>query len=322
MPTWPTIYYKMSEVGIPTVKLSDFHNPELKQTFIKQLADAYQSIGFVAVEGHGISREQISALYKAVEAFYALPESVKKKYYDPNGGGQRGYTPFGLEHAKDSNAGDLKEFYHFGQFAEQELPYPENVLCEELPAFNESCLAMYRQLENLGRDLLKAIALFLALPEDYFETYVVNGNSILRPIHYPPITQAPKNAVRAGAHEDINLITLLIGASADGLQVLNQQGTWVDVKAKHEMIVVNVGDMLQRLTNGVLKSTTHRVVNPPKEKWSEPRFSIPFFLHPIPNMPLNCLEQCISETQPKQWEDIKAGDYLIQRLIEIGLIKP
>ena len=314
----------MQAVGIPVLKLSDFYNSARKEQFVNELGKAYREIGFVAIDDHNISKAEIERLYQAVQAFFSLDEKVKSKYEIENGGGQRGYTSFGKEHAKNKSEGDLKEFYHFGQEInpdhEDYGKYPANVLCEEIPAFNKECLAIYRQLEKLGASLLKAIALYLGLEEDYFDKYIFHGNSILRPIHYPPITSAPKGALRAAEHEDINLITLLIGSSADGLQVLNKAGVWIDVKSKNEMIVVNVGDMLQRLTNGLLSSTTHRVVNPTQEKWDQPRYSIPFFLHPRPEMPLNCLHNCIDDENPKQWPDILAGDYLIQRLKEIGLL--
>lgn len=314
----------LEAIGIPSVDLNQFTKgtPQEKEAFVASLGKAYQEIGFVAVANHGIDQTILDELYTEVEKFFSLPESVKKQYENPALKGQRGYISFGKEHAKNSNAGDLKEFWHFGQEVNDQaiakkLNYPDNIICKELPRFNIIGNQTYRALENVGRDMLKAIALFLQLPENYFENYVINGNSILRPIHYPPITSEPKNAVRAGEHEDINLITLLIGASADGLQVLNKLGKWVSVTALPGHIVVNVGDMLQRLTNNELKSTTHRVVNPPREKWNTSRYSIPFFLHPVSTMPLNCLPQCISDK--KHYEDITAGDFLMQRLKEIGL---
>ena len=312
---------------IPSLNLSQFTsgNAAEKAQFVAKLGDAYTHIGFASISGHGFSNADMQHLYQQVEAFFQLPLATKKKYEMADGSGQRGYTSFGKEHAKDSDQPDLKEFWHFGQTVQNNDPigadYPDNLLCDELPAFNEAGLSAYRTLESIGRDMLRAIALFLKLPEDYFEQYVINGNSILRPIHYPPIQQEPKSAVRAGAHEDINLITLLMGASAGGLEVLNKKGEYVAVTAIEDQLVVNVGDMLQRLTNGLLKSTTHRVVNPPKEQWGTSRYSIPFFLHPKSTMALNCLPNCVSETRSKQFEDITAGEYLTQRLIEIGLIK-
>lgn len=296
----------LHDMGIPSVDLSDFINgtPEQKLKFVAELGHAYETIGFVAVKNHLIDSVTQEELYAQVKAFYDLPESTKRKYEIEGLAGQRGYTSFGREHAKGSNAGDLKEFWHFGQYVDDNDPikqeYPENVDVTELPAFNAVGKKAYQALESTGRHMLRAIALHLGLEETYFDAKIHNGNSILRPIHYPPITSEPKSAVRAGQHEDINLITLLIGASADGLEVLNKQNEWVAVTALPDHIVVNVGDMLQRHTNGKLKSTTHRVVNPPKEKWNSPRYSIPFFLHPRSEMKLDCLTSCIAPGEQAQ----------------------
>lgn len=313
--------------GIPSVDLADFlsNDPERKSSFVRELGRAYEDIGFVAVRNHGLSDALCNQLYDEVQNFFGLAEEVKLKYEIEGLGGQRGYTSFGKEHAKGRNTGDLKEFWHFGQYVEDGDPigeeYPANVSVNELPGFNSSGKEVYTTLENTGRQMLRAIALYLGLDEEYFDPHIHNGNSILRPIHYPPITSEPDDAVRAAEHEDINLITLLMGASAEGLQVLNKSKEWVSVTALPEQIIVNVGDMLQRLTNDKLKSTTHRVVNPPREKWGQSRFSIPFFLHPRSDMPLNCLESCIDNENPKKYNDMTAGEYLDERLREIGLIK-
>jgi isopenicillin N synthase-like dioxygenase len=310
-------------MGIPSVDLAHFLNgtAEEKQQFVNTLGNAYEEIGFVAVKNSLINDQLISNLYQSVQEFFALPTEVKLKYERPELSGQRGYTSFGKEHAKDSNAGDLKEFWHFGQIISEanKAIYPDNIHVEELPEFLTIGLEAYKGLENTGRYMLRAIALHLGLEENWFDAHIHEGNSILRPIHYPPITSEPKDAVRAGQHEDINLITLLIGASADGLEVLNKQNEWVAVTALPDHIVVNVGDMLERLTNNQLKSTTHRVVNPPREKWGTPRFSIPFFLHPRNEMKLDCLPSCIKEGEQAQYTPITAEDFLNQRLAEIGL---
>lgn len=313
-------------IGIPTVDLAEFlsDSPSSKASFVEMLGRAYEEIGFVAVKNHGLSDELRDALYDRVQKFFALPTEVKLKYEIPGLAGQRGYTSFGKEHAKGFNKGDLKEFWQFGQWTTEPVDgevYPPNVEVTDIPGFNEIGKEVFKTLENTGILMLRAIALYLGLDEKYFDTYVINGNSILRAIHYPPITQEPQDAVRAAQHEDINLITLLMGASAAGLEVLNKKGEWIPVTALPEQIIVNVGDMLQRFTNNVLKSTTHRVVNPPREQWHEPRFSIPFFLHPKSSMPLNCLPQCISAERPKAYTDITAGEYLDERLREIGLKK-
>ena len=279
----------------------------------------------MAVKNHGLSDALCNELYAQVKGFFTLSKEEKETYEIKGLAGQRGYVSFGKEHAKNKNEGDLKEFWHFGQTVEDDDPikeeYPDNVQVNELPEFNAVGREVYQKLEETGREMLRAIALHLNLDENYFDAKIHNGNSILRPIHYPPITHEPKDAVRAAEHEDINLITLLMGASADGLQVLNKSGEWISVTALPDQIVVNVGDMLQRLTNNKLKSTTHRVVNPPREKWGTSRYSIPFFLHPRSEVSLNCLPSCISESQPKNFSDITAGEYLEQRIIELGLKK-
>jgi len=289
------------------------------------LGKAYEDVGFVAVKNHGISDELIADLYKYVQQFFALPLDEKKKFEIPDLAGQRGYTSFGKEHAKGSDAPDLKEFFQYGQIVEDNDPikteYPDNVQVADVTNFNVTFDNAYRAFEKSGKALLQAIALYLGLGEHYFDEFVHNGNSILRAIHYPPITSEPKSAIRAEQHEDINLITLLVGASADGLQILTKQNEWVGVTSLPEQIVVNVGDMLQRLTNNKLKSTTHRVVNPAREFWHTSRFSIPFFLHPKGSMSLACLESCIDGSHPKVYDDATAGEYLDERLREIGLKK-
>ena len=313
--------------NIPSVDLADFTegNKETKAAFVKELGKAFEEIGFVAVKNHGLSDALCAELYAQVKGFFTLSKEEKEAYEIEGLAGQRGYVSFGKEHAKNKNEGDLKEFWHFGQTVEDNDPikkeYPDNVQVNELPEFNAVGREVYQKLEATGREMLRAIALHLNLDENYFDAKIHNGNSILRPIHYPPITHEPKDAVRAAEHEDINLITLLMGASADGLQVLNKSGEWISVTALPDQIVVNVGDMLQRLTNNKLKSTTHRVVNPPREKWGTSRYSIPFFLHPRSEVSLNCLPSCISESNPKNFSDITAGEYLEQRIIELGLKK-
>lgn len=313
--------------AIPSVNLGDFvsGDPARKEKFVKEIGAAFEDIGFVALSGHFLSDELVDNLYAEIKKFFQLPEEVKEKYEIEGIGGQRGYTSFGKEHAKGKKEGDLKEFWHFGQYVENnpklEAEYPANVTVEELPKFNEVGKETYKMLEKTAQYVLRALALHLGLEETYFDDYIKNGNSILRPIHYPPITSEPKNAVRAAAHGDINLITLLMGAHGKGLQVQNHEGEWVDAIAKPDQLMINVGDMLSRLSNNKLKSTIHQVVNPPKELWGTSRYSIPFFMHPVSDMPLDCLENCIDEEHPKGFEDITAGEYLHERLIELGLVK-
>ena len=313
--------------NIPSVDLSDFlsDDPKRKQKFVNEIGKAYEDIGFVALKGHFLSDNLVDNLYSEIKKFFALPLETKHNYEIEGIGGQRGYVSFGKESAKGKKEGDLKEFWHFGQYVEDDdklkAEYPDNVIVKELPEFNKVGKETYQMLEKTGVYVLRALALFLDLDEHYFDNYIKNGNSILRPIHYPPITSEPKDAVRAAAHGDINLITLLMGAQGRGLQVQNHKGEWLDAIAQPDEVVINVGDMLSRHSNNRLKSTIHRVVNPPRENWGTSRYSIPFFMHPISEMPLNCLENCIDSEHPKLYDDITAGEFLTERLIELGLIK-
>jgi isopenicillin N synthase-like dioxygenase len=313
--------------AIPSVDLRDYlsKNPVKKKQFVKDLGVAFEEIGFVALSGHFLSEELIDSLYTEIKKFFALPQEVKNKYEVAGIGGQRGYTSFGKEHAKGRKVGDLKEFWHFGQYVENNpkllKEYPSNVTVAELPDFNKVGKETYKMLEKTAQYVLRALALHLDLEETYFDEYIKNGNSILRPIHYPPITEEPKNAIRAAAHGDINLITLLMGAQGKGLQVMNHKGEWIDAIANKDQLMINVGDMLSRLSNNKLKSTIHQVVNPPRELWGSSRYSIPFFMHPIGEMPLNCLENCVDKEHPKLFADITAGEFLNERLVELGLIK-
>ena len=312
---------------IPSVNLSDFISGDenKKQKFVEEIGKAYEEIGFVALKGHFLSDALVEKLYAEVKKFFSLPVETKQKYEIPGIGGQRGYVSFGKESAKGKKEGDLKEFWHFGQYVENnqklEAEYPKNVIVEELPEFNKVGKEAYRMLEKTAKYVLRALALHLKLEETYFDEFIHNGNSILRPIHYPPITEEPKNAVRAAAHGDINLITLLMGAQGRGLQVKNNKGEWIDAIAEPDELMINVGDMLSRHTNNKLKSTIHQVINPPRELWGTSRYSIPFFMHPISDMKLNVLDSCIDADNPKQFDDITAGEFLNERLIELGLIK-
>ncbi len=320
----------MTTVNIPTLDLNDFvhGNAEQRKAFSDAIGKAYNETGFVTIKNHGLSDDTIAMLYDQVKKVFALPLENKRNYEIVELAGQRGYTSAGRETAKGAKTPDLKEFWQIGQVVSDNDPikseYPDNIKVTELPYFNEVTRQTYVQLESAGRNILRAIALYLGLDEFYFDDKIHNGNSILRGIHYFPIEDpdslAP-DAVRAGAHEDINLITLLIGASADGLELLTREGKWFPVTAFPDQIVVNVGDMLQRLTNNKLRSTTHRVVNPPRELMKTSRYSVPFFLHPRSDMDLTCLENCIDAAHPKAYSDMTAGEYLDERLREIGLKK-
>ncbi len=317
----------MSDRTIPVVDLSRFihGNPDEKAQFVQDIGRAFHEVGFVGVKNHGVPKELVDRFYASSKAFFSLPVDTKKKYEVQGLAGQRGYTSFGREHAKQSQVADLKEFFQIGQYVESDDPlkseYPDNVDVADIESFNQLSEDLYKSFESSGRELLRAIALFLDLDANYFDDRITKGNSILRTIHYPPITSEPKSAIRAEQHEDINLITLLVGASAGGLQLLNAQNEWLDITPEEDELVINVGDMLQRLTNNYLKSTTHRVVNPPKHMWHVPRLSIPFFLHPKSNMDLSCLGSCITEERPLAYQPITAESYLDERLREIGLKK-
>ncbi len=312
---------------VPSVDLRDFFSgdPERKQKFVNEIGKAYEEIGFVALKGHFLDDKLVDELYGEVKNFFDLPVETKQKYEIPGIGGQRGYVGFGKETAKGFKKGDLKEFWHFGQYLEDgskySSVYPDNVEVTEVPKFNEVGKEAFKMLEKTGVYVLRALALHLGLDEFYFDKFVNEGNSILRPIHYPPITEEPDNAVRAAAHGDINLITLLMGAQGKGLQVMNHDGEWIDAIAEPDELMINVGDMLSRHTNNKLKSTIHQVVNPPRELWGTSRYSIPFFMHPVSEMPLNALEGTYDENNPKLYPDTTAGEFLHERLVELGLIK-
>ncbi len=310
---------------IPLVDLSKYlhGNMQEKQEFVQNLGNAFNKVGFVSVTNHGVPKQLIVEFYAAAKAFFALPDDIKRKYEIEGLAGQRGYTSFGKEHAKQSEHADLKEFFQIGQEVEgsTDYPYPVNIHIKEVPEFTNLGIKLYKEFEKSGGVLLQAIAEYLELGTHYFEDKIKNGNSILRAIHYPPITNEPASAIRAEQHEDINLITLLVGASAGGLQLLDNDNKWQAITPGDDEIVVNVGDMLQRLTNNYLQSTTHRVVNPPREEWHLPRLSIPFFLHPVRKMDLSCLDNCVSDNRPLAYESIEAGEYLDERLYEIGLKK-
>ncbi|MCF7223169.1 isopenicillin N synthase family dioxygenase [Marilutibacter chinensis] len=312
---------------IPTLDIRRFTHPASsadRDAFVAELGAAYREWGFAGIRGHGIGDDRIRAAYEVFERFFALPEEVKMRYHVPGSGGARGYTPFGVETAKDSKHHDLKEFWHVGREIAEDSRYrdvmPPNLWPTEIEGFREHAYGLYQALDALGSSVLAALALHIGLPENWFADKTDSGNSILRPIHYPPITADDIPNVRAGAHEDINLITLLVGASAEGLEVLSRRGEWVPFTADADTIVVNIGDMLQRLTNHVYPSTTHRVVNPKGEKARQPRYSTPFFLHPNPDFLIDVLPGCITPDNPNRYpEAITAQGYLDERLREIKL---
>jgi isopenicillin N synthase-like dioxygenase len=293
--------------------------------FATALGGSFERFGFAMVSGHGVPQPLIDRAWAQTKAFFDLPEAEKRSYFIPGGGGARGYTPFKTEIAKGAEYVDLKEFWHIGRelpeghrFSDSMSP---NVWPTRPEGFRDTFLELFAALDTAGDKLLSAIARHLGLAPDWFDPAVKDGNSVLRLLHYPPVTEDAPN-VRAGAHEDINLITLLLGAEEAGLELLDKQsGDWLPVKPPEGAMVVNVGDMLQRLTNHVLPSTTHRVVNPPPERRGHSRYSMPFFLHPAPDFLIKALPQCVSAANPEREPPITAHDYLAERLAEIGLTK-
>lgn len=307
---------------IPTLDIRRFDTD--REAFVAELGAAYREWGFCGISGHGIVGERLEGPYRAFRDFFALPVETKMQYHVPGNAGARGYTPFGIETAKDSKYPDLKEFFHIGRELPESSRYREwmapNLWPTEIRGFREQAYGLFEALDVLGNRVLSALALHLGLAEDFFVAPTRFGNSILRPIHYPPITSPDIPNVRAGAHEDINLITLLVGASAAGLEVKARNGEWVPFTAEEDTIVVNIGDMLQRLTNHVYPSTTHRVVNPPGEAARQPRYSTPYFLHANPDYLIETLPSCVSAENPDRYPTpITANDYLMQRLREIKL---
>lgn len=308
---------------VPTLDIRRYDSD--RDAFVAELGAAYREFGFCCISGHGIPKADIDAAYQVFQAFFALPDEVKRKYHQPGMGGARGYTAFGVETAKDSKFADLKEFWHIGREIPRDSKYaevmPPNVWPTEVDGFQEHGYGLYEALDALGTRVLRALALHINLAEDFFADKTNFGNSILRPIHYPPITTTDIPNVRAGAHEDINFITLLVGASAAGLEVLTREGRWLPITTEGDAIVVNIGDMLQRLTNHVYPSTTHRVTNPQGEMARQPRYSVPFFLHPNPDVVLDVLPSCVSAGNPSRYPtSITSHEYLLERLREIKLI--
>jgi isopenicillin N synthase-like dioxygenase len=307
---------------VPTLDISKFtdgDNDDIK-SFSQDLGISFNQTGFAIIKNHGLTQEITTNLYSKVQSFFELDDEKKIKYYFPELYGQRGYVVKGQEHAKGSSKGDLKEFFHIGN---PEISNPKNIWPIEIDNFEEVGTNAFLTLENIGLTLLKAIAIYLNIEEDYFTNKVKGGESIMRSIHYYPLKEedVEDGAVRAAAHGDINLITLLMGASADGLEILTKEEKWIPIISESDQLVINVGDMLERLTNKKLMSTVHRVVNPSKEKLNNSRYSIPFFMHPKPEMDLTCLSNCIDESNPKSYDDVTAGQFLEERLREIGLKK-
>ena len=320
----------MDKDKIAVVDYEDYisGHSEKRANFIKNFGDSFSNMGFAIVKNHGVTNELRSKLFEASKAFFNLPVDVKKQYENLALFGQRGYISKNRESAKGKSVPDIKEFYHIGQNVTDDDPiieeYPDNIWPKEVLDFKNVGETVYQTFEATGKNLLKSVALYLNLDEHYFDDKIYNGNSILRLLHYYPVkdlSEIPDGAIRAAAHGDINLITLLMGGSAEGLQAQTLSGEWTPVSPKENEIVVNIGDMLARLTNNKFRSTQHRVITPNTESWMTPRFSAPFFLHPRSNMDLSCLDSCIDSNSPKVYSDITAGAFLTERLIELGLKK-
>lgn len=310
---------------IPVLSLSSMAEPHLSEA----LGQSFRDYGFAIISGHGISDSLIAEGWRLTAALFALPDAEKRRNHVEGGAGQRGYTPFGQEIAKGASAHDLKEFWHVGREPSNGMPLPPamppNIWPEGPAGFRDCFQALYCEFEQAGARILSSLALYLGLASDWFAAPTAQGNSILRLLHYPPLNaissdNATPGAIRAGAHEDINLITLLLGAEEAGLQLRRTNGQWLDINPPAGSLVVNIGDMLQRLTNGVLPSTPHRVVNPPAIQAGASRYSMPFFLHLHPDFMIDPLPQCISKNNPPRYAPISANNYLQERLREIGLL--
>ena len=292
--------------------------------FAQALGKSFEEYGFAVLADHGIPDDLIHRAEKKAKAFFALPEETKRKYFIEGGGGARGYTPFGIETAKGQKAHDLKEFWHVGRDLPEGHPFrshmPDNVWPEEVPSFRDTFTELYATFDRTGLKILKAIARYLGQPEDYFVDTVRDGNSVMRLLHYPPQPEPTGEHIRAGAHEDINTITLLLGAEEAGLELKTRDGRWIPVSPKPGELVINIGDMLQRLTNGKLRSTTHRVVNPTPDRASKARYSMPFFLHFRSDFLIDPLKETVGAGEQPKWPPITANDYLQERLREIKLV--
>lgn len=313
----------MTSRKVPNLSLMSYVNGSSNDQvkFVNDIMTGLKDYGFIILTDHLVDQKKVDRAYDLLKQFYALPEETKMKYCG-NNAGQRGYTPFKKEHAKDSKFGDLKEFWHVGRelaaSSQYKGVYPENVWPTEIAEFQTVMMELYAAMDKTSVVLLEAIGKGLDVPQNFFSDMVNDGNSIIRAIHYPPTTnQDTKNSVRAAAHEDINLITLLVGATDSGLELLDRDGTWLPVSSKPGEIVVDTGDMMSRLTNDVLPATTHRVVNPDDSNTT--RYSMPFFVHPHSEAVLSCLPSCVGNAA--KYPDITAGAFLIQRLKEIGLYK-
>lgn len=314
-----------AERKVPELSLMSFVNGTNndKTKFVNGLFSGLKDYGFIVLVDHPVDYKLTSKAYDLIHQFFQLPAETKQKYICQQGGGQRGYTAFGVEHAKNSKYPDLKEFWHVGREelvnpAKFKQFLPDNIWPTEIPEFKDTFLKLYNGLDTTSTVILDALGMALDVPQSFFRDMLQDGNSILRPIHYPPLSaEAPKNAVRSAAHEDINLITVMVGATTSGLELLDRDGQWLKVNNNDKQLVVDSGDMLSRLTNNVIPATTHRVVNP--DDASSNRYSMPFFVHPNPDTTLSCIPSCVGAGE--KYPPINSHEWLMIRLKEIGLIK-
>ncbi len=307
---------------VPELSLDQYTdgNNKDREQFVKELFEGLKYYGFIIIKDHPVPVPLLDKAYELCQSLFELPETIKSGYISQAGAGQRGYTPFGKEHAKNNKFPDLKEFWHVGQILENNHKfsnlYPDNIWPQELPEFKNTFTNIFKSLEGVGQSLLSALTHSLDIPNHYFSDMISDGNSILRLLHYPPIPEGTDpNCVRAAAHEDINLITILVSATTSGLELLDRDGQWLPVETDKNNLIVDAGDMLSRITNEVIPSTTHRVVNPKGANKS--RYSMPFFIHPHPQAMLSCIESC--ENGQQKYPDILSHDFLMERLKEIGL---
>jgi len=311
----------ISSDNIASVSLRDAEKDP--HGFAQELGNSFVEYGFAIVRDHGIPEDLIHRAEEKAKNFFALPEEAKQKYYVEGAGGARGYTPFGIETAKGFKAHDLKEFWHVGR----ELPeghkfravMADNIWPAEIQDFRNTFTALYAAFDEAGVQVLRAIARFLRVDEEFFTDTVRDGNSVMRLLHYPAQSEPTGEHIRAAAHEDINTITLLLGAEEAGLELKTKDGRWIPVSPKPGELVINIGDMLQRLTNGVLRSTSHRVVNPAPDRASHARYSMPFFLHFRPDFMIEALPGTVPAGEEPKWPPISSHEYLQERLREIKL---
>jgi isopenicillin N synthase-like dioxygenase len=315
----------MNYTKVPTLSLRDYlvGDAESRAHFVSALFSGLKYYGFIILKDHPISSDLLDRSYRLVEKLFALPEAVKSDYISKIGGRQRGYTPFGAEHAKNSKVHDLKEFWHIGRdlpdyhkFATQ---YPKNIWPNDVQDFRSVFSDLYLALDTVGDVILEALTGPLEIPTGYFSKMVQDGNNVLRLLHYPPLADTvDPRCIRAAAHEDINLLTILVAATTSGLELLDRDGRWLPIETSKNNLIIDAGDMMARITNDVIPATTHRVVNP-QDGRNDHRYSMPFFIHPNPDAVLSCIPSCKGPSGAK-YNPIGAQEFLLERLKQIGML--